>query len=80
MQACLRWDPKERLTPEEALQHTWTQTVDPPAQPAPSQPLAPAAVPGWSPRINPASTSWLSVSLAKSYAARQLVHLAQHFL
>ena len=59
MQACLKWDPQERLTPEEALQHPWVQSVEPVAL-APNPVLTPASA-GWTPRnLNPSST-WLSV-------------------
>jgi serine/threonine protein kinase len=59
MQACLKWDPQERLTPEEALQHPWVQSIEP-AAPAPVPVLTPAST-GWTPRnLNPSST-WLSV-------------------
>ncbi len=59
MQACLKWDPQERLTPEEAMQHPWVQSTEP-AGPAPIPALNPASA-GWTPRnLNPSST-WLSV-------------------
>lgn len=46
------------MTPEEALQHPWIQTQDPPAEP--SQPL-PAPLATWSPRSAVPPANWLSV-------------------
>ena len=46
------------MTPEEALQHPWLQTQDPPA--GPPQPL-PAVQAGWSPRSALPPANWLSV-------------------
>ncbi|KAL3143162.1 hypothetical protein ABBQ38_002022 [Trebouxia sp. C0009 RCD-2024] len=57
LQACLKWNPDERMTPEEALQHPWIQTQDPPAEP--SQPL-PAPLATWSPRSAVPPANWLS--------------------
>ena len=59
MQGCLKWNPDERMTPEEALQHPWTQTQDPPALPLQPMPAPPAA--GWSPRSAIPASNWLSV-------------------
>lgn len=71
MQACLKWDPQERLTPEQALQHPWAQSMEP-AAPAPNPVLTPAAN-GWTPRnLNPSST-WLSVGDAYSVLLCKLV-------
>ncbi len=71
LQACLKWDPQERLTPEEALQHPWTQSMEP-ALPAP-QPLPTPAALGWTPRnLNPSST-WLSVHFLSKLTLSQLM-------
>eukprot|EP00742_Colponemidia_sp_Colp-10_P006299 GILJ01006751.1.p1 GENE.GILJ01006751.1~~GILJ01006751.1.p1 ORF type:complete len:598 (-),score=65.09 GILJ01006751.1:440-2233(-) len=33
LECCLRWDPRERFTPEDALQHEWILEGNPPAPP-----------------------------------------------